>query len=122
MKEKKERPFLCDKAFKKREIWKKHKVIHNNKRPFSCDIWAKASGEKKSLRCTRWIIQITYKILTWVIANRIYNNLDYQQLISTNQKGYKRKSQGTKDHLLINKAIMENAKIYNKNLYMAWID
>ena len=65
---------------------------------------------------------ITYNLLTGVTVDRIYDHLKQKQLISTNQKVCKRNSLGTKDHIFLNKAIMKNAKKYNKNLYMAWID
>ena len=38
------------------------------------------------------------------------------------QKGYKRKSRGTKDQLLIDKTILKDCRKRRTNLAMAWID
>ena len=38
------------------------------------------------------------------------------------QKGYKRKSRGMKNQLLIDKIIMKHAKRKQRNLRMTWID
>ena len=64
----------------------------------------------------------TYKILTSIITNRIYRFLEENNLFPEEQKGCKRGSYGCKDQLLINKMILENCKLSNRNLSTAWID
>ena len=64
----------------------------------------------------------TYKILTSIITERVYNHLDENDLLPKEQKGCRRGSYGCKDQLLINKAIIEDAKKKKKNLSTAWID
>ena len=62
----------------------------------------------------------TYKILTSIITERVYKHLDENDLLSKEQKGCRRGSYGCKDQLLINKAIIEDAKKRKKNLSTAW--
>ena len=38
------------------------------------------------------------------------------------QKGCKKKTRGTKDHLMLDKAILKNCKRRKTNLAMAWVD
>lgn len=64
----------------------------------------------------------TYKILTSIITERVYKHLDENDLLPKEQKGCRRGSYGCKDQLLINKAIIEDAKKRKKNLSTAWID
>ena len=52
---------------------------------------------------------------------RVYKHLDENDLLPKEQKGCRRGSYGSKDQLLINKAIIEDAK-KRKNLSTAWID
>ncbi|XP_063588611.1 uncharacterized protein LOC134765758 [Penaeus indicus] len=64
----------------------------------------------------------TYKILTSIITNRMYNFLDDNAILPQEQKGCKRNSYGCKDQLLINRTILENCRKSNRNLSTAWID
>ena len=64
----------------------------------------------------------TYKMLTSIITERVYNHLDENDLLPKEQKGCRKGSYGCKDQLLINKAIIEDAKKKKKNLSKAWID
>ena len=63
-----------------------------------------------------------YKILTSIITERTYTFLDNNNLLPAEQKGCRKGSYGCKDQLLINKAILEEAKSKKKNLSTAWID
>ena len=63
-----------------------------------------------------------WKLLTGVIADQIYANLDQEKLIPEEQKGCKKGSKGTSDLLYINRAVIKEVKSRNKNLAMAWID
>ena len=64
----------------------------------------------------------SYKILTSIITERIYSSLDENNLFPAEQKGCKKGSYGCKDQLLVNKAILQEAKSRKKNLSTAWID
>ena len=63
-----------------------------------------------------------WKLMTSIISDSLYNHLEEQQILTAEQKGCSRGSRGTKDQLLIDKAIMTNAKIKHKNLEMVWVD
>ena len=63
-----------------------------------------------------------YKYLTGIISNRIEAHLNTNNIMTEEQKGCTNKTYGTKDQLLINKTILENAKNNQRNLAMAWID
>ena len=67
-------------------------------------------------------LSTTYKLLTGLIADAIYCHLDLGNYMENEQKGCIRKKMGTKDQLLINKAILEDAKRRQRNLSMAWVD
>jgi hypothetical protein len=67
-------------------------------------------------------LPIMYKILTGIVADKIYEHLDNNKYIPTEQKGCHRRTQGCKDHLLLDKSITENSHKRHKNLRMAWID
>ena len=67
-------------------------------------------------------LSTTYKLLTGLIADAIYCHLDLGNYMGNEQKGCIRKKMGTKDQLLINKAILEDAKRRQRNLSMAWVD
>ena len=64
----------------------------------------------------------TWKLLTSILADEIYDHLDKSGIIPWQQKGCKRKSRGTKDQLLIDKLITRHAKQNKRNLRMVWID
>ena len=63
-----------------------------------------------------------YKLLTSMVAERIYEFLHERDLFPKEQKGCKKGSYGCKDQLLINKIILEEVKSRKKNLSTAWID
>ena len=67
-------------------------------------------------------LSTTYKWLTGIIADAIYEHLETGNYLETEQKGCIRKKLGTKDQLLINKTILEDCKKRQRNLSMAWID
>ena len=63
-----------------------------------------------------------WKLLTDVIADQIYLNLDQEKLLPEEQKGCRKGSRGTKDLLYINRTVIKEVKSRNKNLAMAWTD
>ena len=64
----------------------------------------------------------TFKILTSVITDRLYNHLEKESIMTPEQKGGKKDCYGCKDQLMINNAILENYKKKKKNLSTAWIN
>ena len=79
---------------KKEETW-----IPKNYRPIAC-------------------LSTTFKILTSVIINRLYNHLEKEAIMTPEQRGGKKDCYGCKDQLMINDAILENCKKRKKNLLL----
>jgi hypothetical protein len=52
----------------------------------------------------------------------MYDHLQANQLLPDEQKGCRRRSRGTKDQLLIDKAVLREARVKKRCLSMAWID
>ena len=65
-------------------------------------------------------LPLMWKLMTGVIAEAMYEHLE--EILPEEQKGCKRGSRGTKDQLLIDKAILKDCKRGRTNLAMAWID
>ena len=55
-----------------------------------------------------------WKLLTSIVADKIYNHLEESDLLAEEQKGCRRNSRVTKDQLLIDKAVM---KIYRRKKF-----
>ena len=66
-------------------------------------------------------LPLMWKLLTGVIANQIYANLDQEKLLPEEQKGCRKGSRGTNDLLYIGRAVIKEVKSRNMNLAMAWI-
>ena len=64
----------------------------------------------------------TYKNMTSIVSNRIYDFLSSNNVMPAEQKGCVRGSYGCKDHLLLSKAVMEDSKKRKTNMRVAWID
>ena len=67
-------------------------------------------------------LPIMWKLLTSIISDHIYTHLSNNNLLQWEQKGCAKSSRGTKDHLLLDKAIMKDCKGRHTNLSMGWID
>ena len=67
-------------------------------------------------------LPIVWKLFTGIISDKIYKHLLNCNILPNEQKGCRRGSRGTKDQLLIDKAIIRNSKRMSKNLAMAYID
>ena len=82
------------------------------------------SKETKNAKKYRPIccLTTTYKLLTGIIADSIYDHLARGEFLEEEQKGCIRNRMGTKDQLLINKTILEDARRRQRKLNMAWID
>ena len=55
-------------------------------------------------------LPLMWKLLTSVLADAMYEHLDGKGLFVDEQKGCRRKSRGTKDQLLVDKAVMRSCK------------
>ena len=60
-------------------------------------------------------------MLTGIVTDEIYNQLEENDLLPEEQKGCRGNSRGTKYQLLISKAVMENCR-RKDGLSMMWID
>ena len=67
-------------------------------------------------------LPLMWKLLTGVIADQIYAQLDQEKLLPEEQKGCREGSRGTNDLLYINRAVIKVIKSRNKNLAMVLID
>ena len=63
-----------------------------------------------------------WKLLTGIMGEKLYHHLERNGLFKDEQKGCRKGSRGTKDQLLIDKAILKNCCRRLTNLSMAWID
>ena len=66
-------------------------------------------------------LPLTWKLITDIVADEIYNHLEENDLLPEEQKSCRRNSRGTKDQLLIDKAVMKNCR-RKVGLNMVWID
>ena len=64
----------------------------------------------------------TWKLLTSILAEEIYNHLDKNKVLPVEQKGCRKSSRGTKDQLLIDKMVLRNCKRRHTDLFTSWID
>ena len=67
-------------------------------------------------------LPMMWKLLTGVIADGVYEHLERNELLPEEQKGCRRGTRGTKDQLLIDKAILMDCKRRHTHMAMAWID
>jgi hypothetical protein len=63
-----------------------------------------------------------YKTLKGIIARSFSTHLEEQDTLPAEQKGCHPGSKGSKDQLMISKAIYQDCKRRKKNLSIAWID
>ena len=67
-------------------------------------------------------LPLMWKLLTGIVSEDIYCFMENENLFPEEQKGCRRKSRGTKDQLLIDKAVLKDCRKRRANLAMAWID
>ena len=67
-------------------------------------------------------LPMMWKLLTGIMGEKLYHHLERNGLFKDEQKGCRKGSRGTKDQLLIDKAILKNCRRRLTNLSMAWID
>ena len=78
----------------------------------------KAVSNYRPIAC----LPLLWKLLTGIFAGKIYDHLQVNNLLPDELKGCRRKSRGTKDQLLIDKAVLREARTKQRYLSMAWID
>ena len=79
---------------------------------------ANVASDYRPITC----LPLMWKLLTGVIANQIYAQVDHKKLLPEEQKGCRKGSRGTNDLFYIDRAVIKEVKSRNKNLAMAWID
>ena len=75
-------------------------------------------GNYRPITC----LPLMWKTLTGILADKLYEHLSEQDVIGEEQKGCIRKSRGTKDHLMLDKAILRDSRKRMTNLGICWID
>ena len=65
---------------------------------------------------------LMWKLLTGSLAGKTYDHLESNCLLPDDQKGCRKGSKGTKDQLLIDKAVLREVKLKHRFLSMAWLD
>ena len=78
----------------------------------------KIAGNYRPITC----LPLMWKLLTGIFAGKIYEHLEDSGLLPEEQKGCRKKSRGTKDQLLIDKAVLKEARLKKRCLSMAWVD
>ncbi len=67
-------------------------------------------------------LPLMWKLLTGIFAEKIYDHLHTNNALPDEQKGCRKRSRGTKDQLLIDKAVLRDVRAKKRCLAMAWID
>lgn len=67
-------------------------------------------------------LPLMWKLLTGILAEKLYQHLQVNKLLQDEQKGCRKRSRGTKDQLLIDKAVLREARVKKRCLAMGWID
>ena len=75
------------------------------------------SSNYRPITCLR----LMWKLLTGIIADKIYDHLLMNSILPYEQKGCRKGARGTKDQLLIDKVVLKEVKIFRKNVAMAYI-
>ena len=67
-------------------------------------------------------LPIMYKILSSIVTSRVSHHINANKIIPTEQKGNVSNTYGTIDQLIINKMVMDNVKLKQRNISTAWLD
>ena len=63
-----------------------------------------------------------YKIFSSMVTSRMSHHINANKIIPNEQKGNASNIYGTIDQLIINKMVMDNVKLKQRNISTAWID
>ena len=77
-----------------------------------------AVGNYRPIAC----LNLLWKLKTGIIADKLYQHLENENLLLEEQEGCRHVSTGIKVQLLIDKAVIRNCKRRKTNLNMAWVD
>ena len=77
-----------------------------------------ATGNYQPIAC----LNLLRELKTGITADKLYQHLKNENLLLEEQKGCRYASRGTKDQLLIDKAVIRNCKRRKTNLNIAWVD
>ena len=77
-----------------------------------------AIGNYRSIGC----LNLLWKLLTGIINEKVYDPLNQQNLLPQKEKGFRPRTRGRKDQLLIDKTVVRNSRRRKTNLNLAWID
>ena len=66
-------------------------------------------------------LKLLWKLLTGIANETFYDHLNQQNLLPEEQKCCQRRTRGTKDQLLIDKAVVRNSRRRKTNLNVTWI-
>ena len=67
-------------------------------------------------------LPLMWKLLTSILAEKIYAHLSEKNVPPDEQKGCRKDSRGTKYQLLIDKQVLKHCKNHQHNLAVGWID
>ena len=62
------------------------------------------------------------KLMTRMLAEKMYSHLKRENVLPSEQKGWDEGSRGTKDQLLIDETVLRDCKKRHTNQAMTWID
>ena len=82
----------------------------------------KSKGNEVSTYRPITYLPLMCKLFTSIVADEIYNHLKENDLSPEEQKGCRRNRRGTKDQLLIDKAVMKNCRRRKVGLSMVWVN
>ena len=77
-----------------------------------------AVGSYRPIAC----LNLLWKLLISITNEKVYDQLNQQNLVPEEQKGCRRKTRGTKDQLLIDKPVVRNSRRMKTNINGAWIN
>ena len=64
-------------------------------------------------------LPIMWKVFTGILGGQVYGHMEREKLLLDEQKGCRRQSKGTRNHLMINKMVIKNCKRRMRNLSVA---
>ena len=67
-------------------------------------------------------LNLRWKLLTSILAEKTYKHLLQNRLLPVEQKGCRKDLKGTKDQLIIDEMVMKKCKRRKTNLCMTWVD
>ena len=79
-------------------------------------------GNAANNYCPITCLPLMWKLLTSVLAEKVYAHLSEKNVLQDEQKGCRKDSRGMKNQLLINKQVLKHCKKHQRNLTMGWID